>query len=148
MKKNQIEGLAFVIFGMIVLMLTTKILVPSGLTEPGPRVFPYMAGFGIMVCGLGMAFEKREDNRVFLDKTGWKKLGVISSAVVLYLIGLALVGFIIATPIAGFTFAIILGRDKKISIITNLIISVATTAILYYVFEKLFGIFLPAGILF
>lgn len=102
------------------------------------------------ICGLGMAFQKQpgKKSEPFLDKTGWKRLGIAATALILYLLGLQYLGFLISTPIFTFAIVLILAGGKKIRIVSAAIVALITTGALYLMFEKGFAIFLPAGKLF
>lgn len=144
-----IVGVVFAIIGAAIIILTGDIKVPTFLTEPGPRLFPYISGAGILICGIGIAFTKSEKKeKKPADKQALKRLLVISGALVLYYIGLHFFGFIIATPFASFAFIKILGCEEKVSNIVAIIITILVTWGLYTLFNGVFKIFLPSGILF
>ncbi len=148
--KDRIGGLGFALIGIIVSVMATQISVQPNLTEPGPRLFPLIAGFGMAICGLGMAFQKSsgQKGQPFLDAAGWKRLGVSAATLILYLIGLQYLGFLISTPIFTFAIVLILAGGKKIRVVTAAIVALITTGALYLLFERVFSIFLPAGKLF
>ena len=144
--KERVGGVIFALLGLLVLSFTTQVRMPANLSEPGPRLFPYIAGAGMAICGLGMALTaKQESGEPFLTKEGWKRLGIAGLAMVIYYIGLEYLGFLIATPFFTFAIILILASGKKLNKVANGVISLATTGILYVVFQKIFIIFLPAG---
>lgn len=149
MSKDRIGGVAFALFGIVVTVLATQIRVPANLTEPGPRLFPYISGVGMAVCGLGMALTaKKEDGEPYLTKDGWKRLGICSAALVLYYIALEYIGFLIATPIFTFAIVLILASGVKLNKVMAAVTALVTTGSLYLIFQKAFQIFLPSGKLF
>ena len=144
--KDRIGGIIFAIIGLAVVIIAQGIKQGVNLTEPGPRLFPRIAGVGIIVCGLLMAIEaKPSEEKPFLDKAGWKRLAVAVGAMFIYYFALTYLGFLISTPI--FTFAIIniLASGKKLNQILVVAISLVSTIALYFVFQKLFVMILPAG---
>ncbi|MGE4353822.1 MAG: tripartite tricarboxylate transporter TctB family protein [Oscillospiraceae bacterium] len=148
--KDRIGGVLFVIFGIVVVLMATQIRVQANLTEPGPRLFPYISGIGIAVCGLGMAItaKRQKSGEPYLTPSGWRRLGISGAALILYYLALEYVGFLIATPFFTFAIILILASGKRVNKITAVVISLLTTGILYYLFQKLFSIFLPSGKLF
>ena len=145
--KDRIGGGIFAVFGLIVTLIATNIRMPANLREPGPRLFPYIAGMGMLVCGIGMVLTAKKDaiQEPFLTKEGWKRLGVVAFTLVLYYFALEWIGFIISTPIFAFSIILILSGGKKINKIAAVVISILTMAVLYLLFQKVFMIFLPGG---
>ena len=145
--KDRIGGIIFAIFGALVTSMASGIRMPANLSEPGPRLFPCIAGVGMLICGLGMAVTAKSsgDEAPFLEKAGWKRLGIVALTLVLYYFGLEYIGFLIMTPIFAFAVIMILSSGKKINRILAWIVAVLTTVILYLLFQKVFVILLPAG---
>ncbi|MDL2229440.1 tripartite tricarboxylate transporter TctB family protein [Treponema sp. OttesenSCG-928-L16] len=147
MTKDRAGGIVFAVFGIAVAVLATQIKMRANLSEPGPRLFPYIAGIGMALCGLGMALTAKKDgnNEAYLTKAGWKRLGIAASVLFLYYLALEYIGFIISTPLFTFAIILILASEKKINRIAAGLISLATTGILYFLFQHVFMIFLPEG---
>lgn len=147
--KDRIAGILFAVFGVVVTLMATQIRIQPNLSEPGPRLFPYIAGIGMAVCGVGIALtEKGKHDEPYLTKEGWKRLGVVSFVLVLYYFGLEYLGFLIATPVFTFAIILILASGIKLSKVVTAVIALATTGGLYLLFQKAFMIFLPSGKLF
>jgi polyferredoxin len=105
----------------------------------------------MILCGIGMFLDKGsndENSGSYLESDGWKRFAIVAVVIAAYVLGLYLIGFVISTPIAMLGFVAVLRSGKKVSIPASIIIAVATTAILYFVFVKLFAIPLPTGLLF
>lgn len=148
--KDRIGGIVFAVFGLAVALMTRQIKIPANLSEPGPRLFPYIAGIGMLVCGIEMALTapKETKDEPFLTPAGWKRLGVVAITLILYYFGLEWIGFLIATPVFAFAIILILSSGVQINKLAALVISLLTTGALYYLFQKVFLILLPAGTLF
>ena len=82
-------------FGIVVALMATQIRVQANLTEPGPRLFPYISGIGLAICGLGMALtaKKEEGGDPYLTLSGWKRLGIAGVALFIYYLALEYIGF-------------------------------------------------------
>ncbi|MFQ9702839.1 MAG: tripartite tricarboxylate transporter TctB family protein [Enterocloster clostridioformis] len=83
--------------------------------------------------------EQSGDEAPFLEKAGWKRLGIVALTLVLYYFGLEYIGFLIMTPIFAFAVIMILSSGKKINRILAVIVAVLTTVILYLLFQKVFA---------
>lgn len=144
-----IYGLIFAVAGLIIILLTSNIPVPGNLTEPGPRIFPYISGIGILLCGVGMTLTKSiQQEKKAPVKGGKKRLVIISIALVLYYAALSLVGFLVATPFACFAFIKILNGNEKVNTIFATVLSLVVTIGLYFLFVEAFKIYLPVGMIF
>ncbi len=147
--KDRIIAIFFMLLSIIILINSRTIVVAPNIAEPGARLFPQIAGVGMLICSLGMFFTKQaEDEKEFLSKEGWKRLAVIFIALFIYFLALIFVGFLIATPFCLFGFIYILKSGKDVSTIKIILISVLVAVLLYYSFTKGFSISLPKGMLF
>ena len=157
-KKDILGGLLFALLGVATLALTTRIQVRPNLTEPGGRLFPNIAGVGLILCGIGIALyrepskSKRKDGEEgelpFLDKEGAKRLLLFFSSLLFYFLALKYLGFLVATPFASFLFIRLLKSERKASIPASIALSVGFTGLLYFSFNYGFNIYLPKGMLF
>jgi hypothetical protein len=147
---DRIGGMAFAFFGILIVIVASRIEFPVNLSEPGPRLFPYISGIGMALCGIGMALGARKDEKQepFLTKEGWKRLGIAGLALVLYYFALEWIGFLPATPFFTIAIIFILSSGRKLNKVAAVVIAVIATAALYLLFEKVFMILLPRGRLF
>lgn len=113
----------------------------------GPGFFPIL--LGILLIGLSalQLFNTRKEKAVataFLTEST-KRVLFACLIIIGYMAGIAIFGFLISTPL--FLFGIMwFFSVRRWS--TLLISSIATTAVLYFVFLKFLSVSLPAGILF
>lgn len=149
MTKDSLYGAIFAIIGIVIIIMTSNIPVPQNLTEPGPRVFPFISGIGILVCGAGMVLTKAPEKE---EKPGvkgsTKRLLIIGAALVAYYGALYFFGFLLSTPFACFAFIKILQGNEKVSNVFAVILSLVVTSGLYFLFVEVFKIFLPEGKIF
>ena len=76
--KDRIGGIIFAIFGALVTSMASGIRMPANLSEPGPRLFPCIAGVGMLICGLGMAVTAKSsgDEALFWKRQAGSGLGL------------------------------------------------------------------------
>lgn len=149
MHKNRIIGLCSVIVGIVIAIYAMTIRTKIELTEPGPRMFPLIAGIGIAVCGLGIfitEYNKREE-KPFLDKAGWRRCGISAAVLLVYALLLNYFGFVAATPLAVLALSRVFSQ-KKFNWLIGVTVAVISTGVIYYVFTGAFHLPLPAGKLF
>lgn len=151
LKKDRIISVIFLVVAIVFLAFVDDIKMPSNLTEPGPRMMPYLSITLMAICCFGVLFEsfnnKDKQEKPFLSNEGWKRLVVILAVLVLYSIGLMYVGFLVATPFMAYALIHMLSGEDKISIATGVIVSIAITAMIYLLFSFGFNVTLPPGIL-
>lgn len=150
-KRDFFGGILFTVIGVLYFILGTGISVPDNLSEPGGRLFPFIAGAGMAVCGMGMALtalKNREEEKPFMDRAGWFRFLRAAIVVLLYYFGLNYLGFLISTPIFVVVIIYTLSAGKTVNPLMVLLVAILTTGILYFVFQKIFVMFLPTGIVF
>lgn len=149
MKRDRIVGLIIFVVGVIFAVMTALITTPMTKGDPGPKLFPYIGSFGLIICGVGIFLQNMDKSaKPFLEKEGWIKIGELFALFILYIIGMKYIGFLISTPIVLYIITALFAEKKKVSVLKKCIFSIVITASVYLVFEKLLLVMLPAGILF
>ena len=150
MKKDRLIGLIALVLGIAALACTMMIQTPvnaASSTEPGPRLFPMIASVLLIVCGLGLIFQKQKDYEPYLTKEQWIRLGALLAAFILYCAGLHFLGFVAATPIMLFTAMTMFLGGQKLSPVIRVVYSVGVTAVIYVVFVIVLKTNIPLGML-
>ena len=153
MKSERIVGAVVLALGITMVILTMQIPVKTFSDDPGPRIFPYLGSFLLVLSGLGILFTKpkkktAETNKPFLTKEGWKRAGIMTSLFVIYALALKVIGFLIATPIMLYMFYRQIAGPEKTKPVKGIIYSLITFAAVYIVFSKVLNSFLPPGMFF
>lgn len=150
MKKDRLIGLISLVLGIVALICTMMIPAPlnaASAAEPGPRLFPMIASVLLIICGLGLIFQKQKDYEPFLTKEQRMRLGALLAVFILYCVGLHFLGFLIATPIMLFVTMTMFLSGQKLSSVTRVIYSVGVTAVIYVVFVIVLKTNIPLGLL-
>ncbi|MBQ4435904.1 MAG: tripartite tricarboxylate transporter TctB family protein [Clostridia bacterium] len=151
MNKDRIVGLVSLLLGAATLIGTYFIKVAKmavSMGDPGPKVFPTVAGVLLVICGLGLIFKKKTEEKVFMTKEQWLRVLWLFLAFVGYLVLLYVGGFIIATPILLFVMMTMFAGEKKPSILVRVLYSACCTGVIYLLFAVLLKTNVPMGILF
>ncbi len=153
MKSEKITGVVILALGITMVILTSLIPVKTFSDDPGPRIFPYLGSFLLVISGLGILFtkskkEKSVKDEPFLTKEGWKRAGIMTSLFIIFALALKFLGFLIATPVMLYLFYRQIAGPEKTRPVKGIIYSLITFAAVYVVFSKVLNSFLPPGIFF
>lgn len=147
MNRSRITGLALAALGIFILVTARYIFDPKLEDDVGPRLFPYIAGIGLLVCGAAIyARTGRKDEKAYLSREGWMRLLLISGFMIFYTVGLLTAGFLISTPVALYVSMKMMGIKARSPVIT-VGISLAMTFLVYFIFERILHVMLPPGMI-
>ena len=141
-------SLGLLALGLFVIWETRSIAETQGYAQIGPRLFPYIVGLGLTLCGAVLAWHAIAGGwrNVPLDREGhdapdWMAFGIISAGIVLHMIIIGWAGFIIAGTLLFVLVARGFGSKKPVR---DAIIAVVVTVVVYFVFTRALGLKLPA----
>jgi len=146
MSLPQIISLFFLITGVAYFIESLKL--PLGkASAPGAGFYPLLVGLFLTVLALSLFFSQRkktEDIEEFPKGSERTRVIALAITLVLFVILLKPLGYIISTTGMLILIIKIFGLRKWRYII---LLSIITTAISYYIFEKLMAIPFPPGLL-
>lgn len=151
LNKNQIYSVCLIILAGIVIYFSSQLesLFQVSNGDIGPRFMPIAASIGLIISSIGKFItERKDDGKKFLTKEGWKKVISIFLILIIYLIAINWVGYLISTPLAAAALVIAMKEDSKLSTVNLAVFSILITVVLYFVFQKVIQVTLPAGRLF
>ncbi|MBQ7860106.1 MAG: tripartite tricarboxylate transporter TctB family protein [Faecalibacterium sp.] len=147
LNRTYVMGIVFLLLSAFVVWQTG--MVPERLVsnEPGPRFFPYMSAAGMTVFAiLSMIFDGPKDKgNQYLDKAGWKRLILILVEGLLFCVMMQYIGFWFAAMIGIVMFVLTLKGDKKVNMVTVIVLAVVLGSVCYFGFTRGFHIPLPSG---
>jgi putative tricarboxylic transport membrane protein len=140
--------------GVVILVDLQDIRVPKAFSSVGPRVFPTIVGWGLVVLGIWYAIDvlrgdtaKPSDDSEDADPTlpvDWPVLGGLAIALTIYALLMKPAGFVIASAVLFVLAAFSMGSRQIVRDVgIGIVVSVAT----YLAFSEWLGIRLPEGIL-
>lgn len=149
MTKDRSTGLIALVLGCAVAYLTAQLPKSSMAGDIGPKVFPYISAGLLMLCGLGLLITgKKKEECPYYTLAELVHLGKILSVIVGYCVLLYAIGYIIATILGTFVLSFMFGRKENIQWYKSLLFAVVLTALMYYIFAKVFVLPLPRGLIF
>jgi putative tricarboxylic transport membrane protein len=141
-------SLGLVALGSFVIYETQSIAETQGYAQIGPRLFPYLIGVGLTLCGAVLGWHAISGGwrHVPLDEAheapDWMAFGVISAGVVLHMLVIGWAGFIIASTLLFVLIARGFGSRKPVR---DAIIAVVLAVVVFFLFTKGLGLNLPKG---
>ena len=152
MRHDMVTGIVGLLTCIFFFIMTQQVRQPANLLEPGPRLLPYVAIFLIGISSIALIVKGYKEREI-AEKPYFPKGGVIKVTksflmLVIYAVAMTYLGFVITTPFATAAFIYDLKGNSEVKPVSNVIISVVVTAVLYAMFVFAFQIKLPAGVLF
>jgi len=142
-------SLGLVALGTFVVYETQSIAETQGYAQIGPRLFPYIIGAGLTLCGAVLAWHALSGGwrHVPLDQEGhdapdWVAFGIISAGVILHMVIIGWAGFIIASTLLFVMVARGFGSRR---IVRDAIIAVVLSTVVFFIFTLALGLSLPKG---
>jgi putative tricarboxylic transport membrane protein len=140
-------SLGLLALGIFVVWETQSIAETQGYAQIGPRLFPYIVGIGMTLCGAVLGWQALTGGwrNVPLDQPGhdapdWMAFGIISAGIVLHMIVIGWAGFIIAGILLFTLIARGFGSRRPVR---DVLIALVLTIVVYFVFTYGLGLKLP-----
>lgn len=151
MKKDRITGISLGFVSVLFLYMTWALPSTKNGTAVGPKVFPYGAAGGLLLCSIALILKRgdsRDKGEPFLDAQGWLRVAKLLCLLVLFPILLHFIGF----PAASLTFLLLMislfDLDREVPLWKRAAVSLAVTAVLFAIFSYILKIQLPKGLAF
>jgi putative tricarboxylic transport membrane protein len=144
-------SLALIALGSFVLIDTSAIAETQGYGQVGPRLFPYLIGAGMSVCGTWLGWQaitggwrKMPSDEGDHSAADWPAFAIVSVAVVLHMVLIGWAGFIIASSLLFTLIARAFGSRRSGR---DLAIGVALSTAVFFLFTHGLSMSLPGGFL-
>lgn len=151
LSSNKWLGLGLLVLSGVGLYLTMQIDVRTFNDDPGPQLFPAI-GFGLLlVCALGIFFSKAPQeparDNAQARHIEYQRGAVMAGFLVAYSIGLWLVGYYIATPLAVYGCYHLIATAERRVVWRGVLYAGLVTWGVHLSFVSLLKTLLPVGIL-
>jgi hypothetical protein len=152
-KRDQLTGAILILMGIVFGYLTHQFSKPFTAAYPGPKAIPYLAVFGLIVCGLGIFIKgcrQKEEDKVFLVKAGYVRILVTFLVLCAYVFLMKYLGYLIVTPFVVFGLTTYFSKASKIEtrLWVRIVFSLVVSFFIWFMYVKLFSMTLPSGLLF
>ena len=143
-------ALGLAALGAFILFETHTIAETTSYSGVGPRLFPYLIGFGLGACGVVLAWQALtggwrnlpvDDDHAMPD---WVAFVTISAGIVLQMAIIGIAGFVIASAIL---FVLIARGYGSRRLLRDTLIALVLSTAVYLLFTKALGLNLPAGLI-
>ena len=142
-------SLVLVFIGSFVIYETRGIAETQGYSQVGPRLFPYIIGTGLTLCGAVLSWHALVGGwrDVPLDQPGhdapdWMAWAIISGGIVLHMVLIGWAGFIIASTLMYVLIARGFGSTRAVR---DAAVGLALAVAAYFLFTRALGLRLPPG---
>ncbi|MBD5801513.1 Tripartite tricarboxylate transporter TctB family protein [Azoarcus sp. Aa7] len=143
-------SLVLLALGSFVAFETQGIAETQGYSQVGPRLFPYLIGTGLVLCGAWLAWQalsggwrampEEAETHAAPDRVGFL---LISAGVVLHMVLIGWAGFVLASTLLFVLVARGFGSMKPVR---DLGIAAVLSTLVYFLFTRGLGLSLPAGL--
>ena len=144
-------SLALIAIGSFVIFETQAIAETQGYGQVGPRLFPYLIGSGLSVCGAWLGWQAITGGwrRMPTDEgdhasPDWLAFAIISAAIVLHMVLIGWAGFIIASTLLFTLIARAFGSRRSVR---DLLIGAVLSTAVFFLFTYGLSMSLPGGFL-
>lgn len=152
-KRDQLTGLLLIVVGIIFAYLISQFKTPFTPSYPGPSLLPGIGVFGLIVCGAGIFINgcrQKNADTVFLSKAGWIRVLVSFVILCLYVLAMKFLGYLIVTPFLLYIITTYFAKASGVAtkLWVRIVFSVVVSFAIWAMYVPLFGMTLPAGLLF
>ena len=154
MNSGRLFALVILLFGAVYLWLALQIGQPTMMAVVGPRVFPLAIGAGLVVSAVWLfgwpgAIEHAQPDSTSSEVAApvafdWLRVALLLLMLLAYLLLYRPLGYILSTALFMAAATQILG--ERATLWRDLITAVLLAVVISFVFARLLGINLPAGL--
>jgi len=149
---DLLAGIAASLLGAVMLYATFRLPVPIGVDPMGPKAFPGIIAFAMLLCGgtlVVQALGRRmsasgADGEAPAGAGHPVAVGIVAVGLLLYYIAYTRLGFVVSTAIFLLLFLSFFNRGRHV---VNVVIAVAFPLVLNIVFVEVLGASPARGIL-
>lgn len=146
--KNRIVAIPWLLLSLGYIYYIQQIPPSTMKGDPGPTLFPNIAGFLMLALSLILfIFPGKESEKKWMDKQGMTRLGGLYLVYVLYVVGMALIGFTIPTALVLYTTCTMFSKSTgvQVPLYKRVIYAVLVTLVVWAFFHVLLKCQLPTG---
>lgn len=148
--KDYIISLVAFIFGTYYILTGLGFPISDLDADPGPGVFPILAGSICALCGILLALKKGipHEEKHFLNKEQWFRLTGMFLVYVLLWLGLIYLGYFPTVPIIIYIICTLMAGKGNSHWQSRVLYAALVSTSVYFFFQNILDIRLPSGMLF
>ncbi len=137
------------VISLAFIFMTFRLPVSRYSTVIGPKVFPYIAAGGLLLCSIALFFkresEKEKAREPFLNRDGWLRFAKLISLLITFPLMFKYLGFILSSLVLLFIMITLFDLKKEETFLKKALSSFSVTAVLYVLFIYVIKVRLPMG---
>ena len=147
--KNRIVGGVWAIVAIAYLVMAFQIPETTMEGDPGPAIFPYIAGFLMLCSSIAMMIRKptEKEQKVWLTKEQLVRLWSLFAVMVAYVFGLSWIGYTLPTMMILIAMCYMFAKvsNANVPLWQCVVYGVVLSVVIYLLFTNLLSVPLPAG---
>ena len=146
--KNRIIGAVCALLSVAYLAMALQIPATTMEGDPGPQLFPYIAGGLMLISSLVMLFRRPRpnDTKPWMTPEQLRRLWGLFGIMVLYVLLLNLIGYTLSTFLVLLTVCLLFAKGRaKVPLWQVIVYSAVITVLVYAIFTQVLGVSLPLG---
>ncbi len=148
MTRDRVTGLIAVLLGAAIAFMTSQLPPTTMAGDIGPKAFPYISAGIMVICGVGLLINGKVKSPAYYTGKQFGRLCLISAVMLGFIVAMQFLGYVIACFAALLILCTMFSQGKDIAVWKRVVFAAAMTAVMYLMFEKVFSIPLPGGVLF
>lgn len=145
-KKDVIASILLIVVGVLTALWSIRLRLGTP-AKPAPGFFPFLVGFGIVALSIILLIQAwfgRDKGSPKTSGDDWRKLAILVAGLVIYAGILEPLGYVLSTIFMATVTMRVVGLTswKKISMV-SLVLPIGV----YFLFTRVLGVELPAGVL-
>lgn len=151
MTRDRVTGVMAVVLGVVVAILTSQLPASNMANDVGPRAFPYITSGILILCGVTIFLNKPVEQKPFFKygAASIKRFIALWVVLIVYVAGMAFLGFIVPTAAVLFVMCMMFGKDPEhgvnIKPAQAAVFAVIVTVVVYILFSVVLRLRLPVG---
>jgi putative tricarboxylic transport membrane protein len=146
--RDRLTGIICGLLSLAYLYFATKIPATTMEGDPGPQVFPYIAGGIMLLSSISMLLRRppKEKEAPWLSRPELKRMWGLFAIFVAYVVLLQYIGYTIPTFLVLTVMCLLFSRGRvQLKPWQAVLYSAVVTVVVFLLFTKLLGVVLPIG---
>ncbi len=136
-------SVAIAAFAVLAILLARQIPSRHVKGDPGPGAFP-LATAAVILAG-ALATLIADARRPAQRGEPWRQALTVAAGTLAYTLLMSIAGFVVSTALFLMAASLYLDTDRRVHPLAHVLVGVASSAAMWFVFSRLLDVVLPAG---